>query len=626
MKFFTSMAFMAMLSISASAFAGSVDSQGYPLFYLRGSFQGSSWNGTELPFSRENDVYTIHVNNLDGEFKISNDDWTINYGASNGNDTEINSSVSRIGIFDGFNFIGHNLNDLTISFRYVEGSNEAAISFSVNGQQPPVVDGPGSGTLPILYINVYDENGNLNNEIISKDLDHKNYFSGDYWLDLNGCEWMEAEGAKSIGSKEDPLPLQIKARGNWTRKGFSKKPFKLKLDKKQSMLGLSKSKHFAILAHADDFFGYLRNFTGFNLGRRMELPWTPDQQPVEVVINGDYRGLYFLTESIRVDSDRVNITELDDNVSDPALVSGGYLVELDNYDEDNQIWMEEKGQAGGFKDTLRITFDTPEEYSDIQRQFVTEQFTAMNDAIGDNSDSLWSYMDMDDAARYYIVEEIVSHTESYHGSTYLFRDYGEGQKWHFSPLWDFGNAFMGPTDDYFSNYGPYGNTWIASLRLNSKFMDKVKETWKWYMSQKFDGINADIDTYINHLKAAARADYERWHDQPVPDGGQAVADNRNLDGAAEYVKNHLRQKTSWLARQWGDYNGYFAEPTRDTTPAAPLPSYIISGVDEIAAIKNEGTEVEIYNLQGMKVASPESGSLYLIRAKDGSSVRKVLVK
>ena len=355
------MAFMAMLSISASAFAGSVDSQGYPLFYLRGSFQGSSWNGTELPFSRENDVYTIHVNNLDGEFKISNDDWTINYGASNGNDTEINSSVSRIGIFDGFNFIGHNLTDLTISFKYVEGSNEAAISFSVNGQQPPVVDGPGSGTLPILYINVYDENGNLNNEIISKDLDHKNYFSGDYWLDLNGCEWMEAEGAKSIGSKEDPLPLQIKARGNWTRKGFSKKPFKLKLDKKQSMLGLSKSKHFAILAHADDFFGYLRNFTGFNLGRRMELPWTPDQQPVEVVINGDYRGLYFLTESIRVDSDRVNITELDDNVSDPALVSGGYLVELDNYDEDNQIRMEEKGQAGGFKDTLRITFDTPPE-------------------------------------------------------------------------------------------------------------------------------------------------------------------------------------------------------------------------------------------------------------------------
>ena len=170
----------------------------------------------------------------------------------------------------------------------------------------------------------------LDNEIISKDLDHKNYFSyAEYWLDLNGCEWMEAEGAASVGSKEEPLPLEIKARGNWTRRGFSKKPFKLKLGKKQNLLGLTKSKHFAILAHADDQRGYLKNFVGFNLGKRIGLPWTPAQQPVEVVINGDYRGLYFLTESIRIDEDRVNITELDDNVSDPALASGGYLVELE---------------------------------------------------------------------------------------------------------------------------------------------------------------------------------------------------------------------------------------------------------------------------------------------------------
>ncbi|MDE5806987.1 MAG: CotH kinase family protein, partial [Muribaculaceae bacterium] len=149
-------------------------------------------------------------------------------------------------------------------------------------------------------INVYDEDGNYDDEVISKDLSHKNYFNGSYWLDLNGCEWLEAEGAASIGDKDNPLPLQIKARGNYTRKAFSKKPFKLKLEKKQSMLGLSKSKHFAILAHADDFFGYMRNFTGFNLGKRIGLPWTPWQQPVEVIINGDYRGLYFLTESIRV--------------------------------------------------------------------------------------------------------------------------------------------------------------------------------------------------------------------------------------------------------------------------------------------------------------------------------------
>ncbi len=261
-----------------------------------------------------------------------------------------------------------------------------------------------SGTLPVLYINVYKADGTLDNEVTDRNLGHKNYFSGRYWLDLNGCQWLADLGAESIGSESEPLPLEIKARGNYTRQAFAKKPFKLKLGSKQKLLGLSQSKHFALLAHADDNFGYLRNFTGFNLGRRIGLPWTPDQQPVEVVINGDYRGLYFLTESIRIEKDRIDIAELDDNVSDPELVSGGYLVELDNYDEDNQIRMDEKScVANQWLDRLRVTWDTPEKYSELQRRFVTDQFTAMNDFVGANSDQLWSYMDLDDAARYYVV-------------------------------------------------------------------------------------------------------------------------------------------------------------------------------------------------------------------------------
>lgn len=627
MKLFTrfSVATAIALCVGLSASAAS----DYPDFYLRGDFPGGSWMtvAPEFTFSRAGSVYSYHIDELNGRFKISNDDWAINFGGEYGADPAINSAVYIKGVSDGLNFEAKNLKDVTISFEYDPNNNyETLIKICANGEEPQLPPEPvlGSGTLPVLYINVYDEYGKLDNEIISKDLDHKNYFSGNYWLDLNGCEWMEAEGAKSIGCKEEPLPLQIKARGNWTRKGFSKKPFKLKLDKKQSLLGLSKSKHFAILAHADDNLGYLRNFTGFNLGRRMELPWTPDQQPVEVVINGDYRGLYFLTESIRIDTDRVNITELEDLATDPTLISGGYLVELDNYDEDNQIRMEEKGQAYTYRDLLRITFDTPEEYSDIQRKFVGDQFTAMNDAIGDNSDVLWSYMDLDDAARYYIVEEIISHTESYHGSTYLFRDRGENQKWHFSPLWDFGNAFNGPTNDYFYYHGPFGNTWIASMRMNAKFNDKVKETWKWFMSNKFDGIYDDMDLISNRLKAAAQADYERWNGQPVPYGGQSVSDNRDMDAKVNEAKSHLEHKINWLKNQWGNFSGYYAEPARDTTPAAPLPEYVTTDINEIESITDGEGPVEIYNLQGFRVREPKKGEIYIIRSS--SKAQKAILK
>ena len=391
---------------------------------------------------------------------------------------------------------------------------------------------------------------------------------------------------------------------------------------------MTKSKHYAILAHADDTWGYLRNFTGFELGRRIGLPWTPTQQPIEVVINGDYRGLYFLTESIRVGDDRVPVTELDDNVSDPALVSGGYLVELDNYDEENQIRMDERSCIPGqYTDRLRVTWDTPEEYSDLQKRFVTDQFTEINNAVGDNDDRLWSYLDLDDAARYYIVEEMISHVEAYHGSTYLFRDRGEGQKWHFSPLWDCGNAFNGPTDGYFYDHSPYGNTWIPSMRHNATFNDRVTSTWLWFMQNRYDGFTDAIDSYVDAIREGAKADRRRWKDQPVPDGGQPVADNTDLTAARNRAVGHLNAKINWLKSQWGDYTvGTHAEPARDTTEAAPLPDYAKAAIDDILT---DGTDTPdsnavYYNLQGIRVDNPIPGEIYI--SVSGTHTAKVIAR
>lgn len=601
---------------AASSFATAQETASQDM-YLRGKLNG--WNVDEnYRFTVVDGVYTLHVDNLDDEFKISNSDWTFNYGAPSENDNVISCSAIVKGVNNGPNFKAMQLSDVTISFTPApEGPTD--ISFTVGGINP----GETSGTLPILYINVYDADGNITNEVIDMNLSHKNYFTGEYWLDMNGCEWME--GAQSIGSAENPLPLEIKARGNWTRKGFSKKPYKLKLGAKQSMLGLSKSKHFAILAHADDNFGYLRNFVGFSLGRRIGLPWTPSQQPVEVIINGNYRGLYFLTESIRIEKDRINITELDDNVSDPTLVSGGYLVELDNYDEDNQIRMEEKTFVDGqLEDVLRITWDTPEEYSEIQKKFVTDQFSAINNAIGINSDETWKYLDLDDAARYYIVEEIVSHTESYHGSTYLFRDAGENQKWHFSPLWDFGNAFNGATDNYFYNCDSFGNTWIPSMRENARFNEKVRETWKWFMNNGYKGILDEIDTYTSHIAKAAVADRRRWKDQPVPDGGASVCDNSDMQSRRNQVVEHLSKKTEWLKSQFGDYTltPDAAEPQHDNTPAAPLPDYL-TGVENIAIDSaSDNTPAEFFTIDGRKVLTPTAGNIYIVR-KGGKTEKRL---
>ena len=616
----------------------------YPAVYLRGDFNGTNWmmSDDRYKFKYADGKYTLDITSANpitagSSFKIGTSDWhDVDLGAPSENYAIDNSQVVAL-LPGGPNLTTKNgITDGSISFLYPYPDGRVNVTFTVAGTDPlPPTEL--SGTLPVLYINVYTDKDHTayNNEVISKDLAHKNYFEfAEYWLDVNGCQWLIDEGAENVGSAEKPLALQIKARGNYTRIAFAKKPFKLKLDKKQSLLGMSKSKHYAILAHADDTYGYLRNFTGFNLGKRISLPWTPSQQPVEVVINGDYRGLYFLTESIRVEEDRVNITELDDNVSDGTLVSGGYIVELDNYDEDDdaQIRMYEKtakGSGDHYVDMLRITFDTPEVYSDLQRRFITDQFTAMNDYVGANSDNLWSYMDLDDAARYYLVKEILSDVESYHGSTYLFRDHGEGQKWHFSPLWDFGNAFNGKTDQFFYNCDPFGNTWIPSMRVNNTFNNKVKETWLWFMSNEYEGLEEEINTYVEHLKEAAKADRNRWKSAPVPGGGQSVVNNTDMDGKKDEALGKLNRKIDWLKGQFGDYTrGTYSEPSRDTTPAAELPDYAkpTSSIEESVIGSDElwNGDAQYYNLQGMKVANPESGNIYIRVA--GTKAQKVIVK
>ena len=608
------------ISVCASTVKASIiDGEGMPVVYLRGSF--TNWNiDPSYRFTREGNLYTLKINKENeipaGQFKIADENWEgFDFGGFQKN-IFVDESMDLNCIWAGENLNTNGISKATISFSYSGAGTTIDLKFEIENSADLH---PWSGTLPVMYINVFkDENHSaFENEIIDINLNHKNYFTNaEYWIDLNDCEWMAEEGASSIGSEEEPLPLQIKARGNWTLKGFAKKPYKLKLDKKQNLLGLTpaKSKHYALLAHADDNKGYLRNYVGFNLGERIGLPWTPKMQPVEVVINGDYRGVYFLTESIRVGDGRIEIEELEDNISDEALVSGGYVVELDNYDEDNQIRLPEEHFVNGhINDWLRITFDTPEKYSDLQKRFITDQFTEINKRVGSNSDETWAYLDLDDAARYYLVQEIISHVEAFHGSTYLFRDRGEGEKWHFSPLWDCGNAFNGWTNSYFFDCDPYGNTWIASMMANDMFRNKVEETWLWFMQNEYPGIEEDMEIYVARLKKAAKADSQRWKNQPVPAGGISVSDNSDMDGRLKEVKAHLQAKIEWLNGAFGDYSiGSYSEPLRDETPAALLPDYLNAGIMDIE--EDNANEPKVYyNLQGIRVDNPQPGQIYIIK-------------
>ena len=388
-----------------------------------------------------------------------------------------------------------------------------------------------SGTLPVLYIQT--EN---NAAITSKE----NYINATYYLDAKNID-----GYENIGTKATPLNMEIRGRGNYSWTGFDKKPYRIKLAAKQALLGMKKSKHFALLAHADDSQnqkGFLRNAVGFELSKMLGITYTPDAKPLEVVLNGDYIGLYFLTETIRVDEDRVNIVEQKDEETNSEAITGGWLVEIDNYDSDPHITIKEGG-----KTTMWITYKTPEVLSDQQEQYLTQQMKQIDNLVyGDKkSNEIWKYVDMDALAKFYIVQELTDNYESFHGSCYLHKEKGTSEKWYFGPVWDFGSSFNRDKNLYMYQGDVWHNHWIPQFCQFPAFMNRVKEIWSEFYANEFDKIYSFIDTHKAQISKAAAKDKERWSQYH---GSQSIG--TYIDRTTEV----LRKNAEWLNSQWGDGN------------------------------------------------------------------------
>lgn len=382
-----------------------------------------------------------------------------------------------------------------------------------------------SGTLPVMFINT--EN---NTAIDSKEV----YIKATYYIDPMG-----QKGVEALGSAEEPLEMQIRGRGNYSWWGFDKKPYRIKLAEKQPLLGLDKSKHFALLAHADDTFGFMRNIVGFQLSRLIGMPWTPADAPLEVVLNGDYIGLYFLTETIRVDKNRVNIIEQPDLTTSPDEITGGWLVEIDNYDSDPHVTINEKDEDNT---PIIFTYKTPEELSPMQESYLLDQVNSINDAIYDpdlENDTWEDYVDTDILARYYIVQEVVDDYESFHGSCYMYKNKGDG-KWMFGPVWDFGNAFTYNKTQYIYHGRQWHQTWIEQMCRHPHFQNTIKNVWSEFSTGRLNEIYSYIDTYAAKIASAVEADATRWPQY----NNQPFADRVNT------VISRLRESTRWLNNQW----------------------------------------------------------------------------
>lgn len=387
-----------------------------------------------------------------------------------------------------------------------------------------------SRTVPLVHINTQDSM-----PIISKDY----YINGELWIDNCGIE-----GFESLGSDDAPMVMEIKGRGNYTWTCL-KKPYKIKFAKKLSPLGLDNSKHFVLKPDCDDWSGYLRNETGFETSRQLGMPYTTRQYPVELILNGEYEGIYFLCEKIRVESGRVDIMEQIDNDTNPYNVTGGWLIEKDGNGPLINAQYQNNDPDESF---YYFSSESPELLSQEQLNYITPLLQRIDSLIfvADKNDTAWeNYLDINSLAKYYVIQEVMESVESFSGSLFMYKDWGEDEKFKFGPVWDFDCSTYanGTTGDHFifEYETEFTFLWIKELLKFPHFQQNIRMVWKEFMAN--DALSKVLEhahQWRNIVKDAEISDSQRW---------PFLASVHPEELTTQYL-DIIARKVAWLDEQW----------------------------------------------------------------------------
>ncbi len=445
-----------------------------------------------------------------------------------------------------------------------------------------------SGTLPLICINTVDSQ-----DIVSKE----DYIAGALWLNAN-----DIVGYESLGSEEEPLDIEIRGRGNYTWYYSYKKPYKIKFAKKLSPLGLDNSKHFILMPKCLDYNGYVQNETGFELSRQIGMPYTTRELPVELILNGEYVGLYFLCEHIRVEDGRVEITEQDDNETDPEKITGGWL--LENRATSNIVHAQYENND---PNRMWLSFEShsPENCSPQQKNYISSLLSKIDSCIfvSDKNDQGWEqYIDINSLARFYVIHEVLDNVEAFNGSLYMYKDVGEDAKFQFGPVWDFDSSFHNAKagqattcDNYLYNYDSgFESMWIGEICKFPHFMETVKQVWKGFNEdQILNKVTIHILEWRALIEEAETHDLKRWRTYA----------SSHTENAPQNFLNMVARKVAWLNAQWGeklpgDVNG---DGRVNVSDVSELINMILgtTEMNEIAADVNGSGKVNVSDISAL---------------------------
>ena len=282
----------------------------------------------------------------------------------------------------------------------------------------------------------------------------------------------------------------VRGRGNASWDQFPKKPYRLKFKSKQSPLGAPASaKKWTLISNYSDK-SLMRNILAFEASRRIGQAYTPYCHPVDVIVNGEYRGCYQLCDQVEAAEGRV-----------PA--KDGYLIEIDAY-----AWKEVSAFWSWKGTPVTIKHPDEDDITDAQRNHIESFFNQMETAalgsdFTDPEKGYRKYLDLESFLRNLLVGDFCGNTDLL-WSVYMYKDAADG-KLYTGPTWDHDLSF---DNDYRSHPINNNNDFIF-LTVPSPASDAVRE-----MTRKIVKDDPQAKQMLAELWAEA---YENGSLKTLPD-------------------------------------------------------------------------------------------------------------
>ena len=335
--------------------------------------------------------------------------------------------------------------------------------------------------------------------------------------------------------KELNETAKIRIRGHSTAT-LPKKPYKIKFEKKQKIFGISgKYKNWALLANHYDK-SLIRNSLAFKISEIIGLEFTPRCEPVDVILNGNYRGNYFICDQIEVKEGRVDIEEITEDD-----ITGGYLLEIDGRAmKEDKYFLSDRGLIG------EIKYPDSDDITKKQENYIKLYLNKMETNVYKGN---LDYLDLNSFYRYFIMQEFCADIDSVWSSFHVTKRKGD-DKLYFGPVWDYDLSFdndgrLAPTNNKtkFSFY--YGKTAgsardfiITILKANNTIIG-INETWNEIRENglNFETLENFIEQKTDLLLESANLNFLRWFGSQIGEGKRDYL--KNVDVVSNYIEQRF---------------------------------------------------------------------------------------